>query len=108
VERLVKAVWPTANFGESKLMSTLYEKQMVKHVLNERYFRAIAKIGFHYFQTQFSEYEGRELIFSEIRRFIHDDLGGPINRVNSLVGLRQEALIAQLMEPNSRSHLINV
>ncbi len=55
----------------------------VSFSLTERYFRAVAKIGFHYFLSQFPQYTGQEMKFADIRRYI---LKGDqnVHRVNSL------------------------
>ena len=51
--------------------------------MTDRYYRAITKIGFHYFLTQFPEYTGRESIFRDFREFIGKD--GEIERANAFV-----------------------
>ena len=38
--------------------------------LTERYFRAVAKISFHYFLSQFPHYSGHEPKFDDIRQYI--------------------------------------
>jgi hypothetical protein len=47
-----------------------YGPSVVKFELTSRYFRAIAKIGFHYFLTKFPYFRGDESCFSDIRTFI--------------------------------------
>lgn len=53
VEDLIKRVWPSVTLGESALGSTSYQGAVGSVVLTNRYFRDVAKIGFHYFLTQF-------------------------------------------------------
>ena len=47
-----------------------YGPSTIKIQLTERYFRAIAKIGFHYFLTKMPRFRGDESFFEEIRTFI--------------------------------------
>src|SRR5262249_22124794 len=58
VEDLIKVTWPSVTFGQSSLSSANCEELVVNFQLTERYFRAIAKMGFHYFLTQFPHYSG--------------------------------------------------
>jgi hypothetical protein len=98
LEPLVKAAWPSASFGERALGAKNFEKgAVVKLELTDRYFRAIAKIGFHYFLTQFAAYNGSEPCFSDIRQFIIDDAGGGLGRVNTFIGQRQNPLLGPMM-----------
>jgi hypothetical protein len=73
------------SFGERGLGARNYQGATVKLQLSDRYFRAIAKIGFQYFLTQFPTYVGSESCFAEIRGFIIDDSGGGLDRVNTLL-----------------------
>jgi hypothetical protein len=66
--------------------------------VTDRYFRAMAKSGFHYFLTQFPEYSGSEPCFGGIRNFILDDSGGGLDRVNSFVGIRSPPLLTPMMD----------
>lgn len=45
----------------------------IKVTLTSRYFRAIAKIAFHYFLTKFPQFHGSEDCFSDIRKFISSE-----------------------------------
>lgn len=87
VEKLVKQLWPTFNFDNAKTLSKNYPGARVAFELNDRYARAIAKVGFHYFLTQFTRFSGREPIFDGIREFILKD--GPIGRANDFIRVRQ-------------------
>ena len=87
VERLLKETWPGATFGGGTVGSTMYQGATGTIGLTNRYFRAIAKIGFHYFLTQFPQYAGREPMF---------------DRANEFIGERQDPLIAQMMVPGTR------
>jgi hypothetical protein len=101
VEALIQQAWPSVTFGEGKLGSTSYQGAVGTVVLTNRYFRAVAKIGFHYFLTQFSEYTGREQIFSGIRQFILDETAG-VDSANTFIGKRQHALIGEMLTPGMR------
>ncbi|HEX3682192.1 MAG TPA: hypothetical protein VHU83_06585 [Bryobacteraceae bacterium] len=97
IEPLVRGVWPNIKFAEGELAATSYRAgATVRIELTDRYFRAIAKIGFHYFLTQFPTYSGSEPQFGMIRGFIAD--GGPVSLANEFIGERQHALIGQLRD----------
>lgn len=97
LEPLLKVAFPSVSFGEMASCAANYENgAVVKLELNDRYFRALAKIGFHYFLTQFLTYSGSEPCFSEIRNFIIDD-GGGIDRINTFIGQRQNPLLGPMM-----------
>jgi hypothetical protein len=66
-----------------------YGPSVVKVTLTSRYFRAIAKIGFHYFLTKMPQFRGDESCFSEIRAFIMSDRC-PLEQCKRFVGYRQE------------------
>jgi hypothetical protein len=95
VEPLIKAVWPDVTFSEGELAATSYTQGATIDIeLTDRYFRAIAKMGFHYFLTQFPQYSGAEPLFSEIRRFIFEP--SPVSEANKFIGERQHPLLANL------------
>ena len=62
---------------------TVYGPITVRFTLTDKYFRAIAKIGFHYFLTKFSRFRGDEPCFSEMRDFIVN--GRPLDEINRFV-----------------------
>jgi len=97
LEPLVKAAWPTASLSEKGLGATNYEGAVVELQLTDRYFREIAKIGFHYFLTQLPQYSGSEDCFAAIRGFIIDDARG-LDRVNRFVGVRSKPLLTPMMD----------
>jgi hypothetical protein len=101
VEALIRATWPSVTLGKSSLSSTNYEELVVNFELTERYFRAIAKIGFHYFLTQFPRYYGDEPMFSSLHQYILDG-GGGIDRANEFIGLRQTPLLGEMLDPKAR------
>jgi hypothetical protein len=101
VETLLKETWPAATFAGGTLGSAIYQGAAGTIVLTNRYFRAIAKIGFHYFLTQFPQYSGREPLFKDIREYILDDKGG-VDRANDFIGERQNPLLAQMTVPGAR------
>ena len=75
-------MWPEVTLSEGKLMSNIIERPVAKFVMGERYFRAIAKIGYHYFLTQFPTYSGQEEMFKPIREFVYHDTDKPIAHIN--------------------------
>lgn len=101
VERLIKETWPSATLGEGNLGSTTYQGAVGTVVLTDRYFRAVAKMGFHYFLTQFPEYTGHEPMFSEIRQFILQG-GGGVDRANEFIRERAHALLDEMLTPGVR------
>ena len=103
VEPLLRQAWPAAEFGEGTPGSKIFEGAVGKVELNARYFRAFAKVGFHYFLTQFTNYTGHEPLFSRLRQFISDeDFEGPITRINEFIGVRQHPLLGEMLNPNAR------
>lgn len=66
----------------------------IKFTVNSRYFRAIAKIGFHYFLTKFPRFRGDEPYFSDLRNFIIN--GCPIDEIAQFVTYSQEQFAYQL------------
>jgi hypothetical protein len=79
----------------------MYQGAVGTVVLTNRYFRAIAKIGFHYFLSQFEEYTGHEQMFSDIREFILDETAG-VDRANAFIGKRQNALLVEMLTAGVR------
>jgi len=101
VKPLLKQAWPALRFEEPIRGSTVFEGAAGKFEANARYFRAFAKIGFHYFLTQFSSYIGNEPIFSRLRQFISDD-ATTLASVNDFVGEREHPLLGEMLNPNAR------
>jgi hypothetical protein len=97
VEPLIQAAWPDVKFGEGMTGSSLYERASGKVELTTAYFRAVAKMGFHYFLTQFPEYSGHEEMFSGIRQFIDSD--ADVDQVNQFMGIRQHPLLGAMLVP---------
>jgi hypothetical protein len=79
----------------------MYKGAVGTVVVTPRYFRAVAKIGFHYFLSQFPEYTGREDTFSNIRQFILDETAGA-DRANAFIGKREHALLGEMLTPGIR------
>jgi hypothetical protein len=101
VESLVKGVFPPAQFGEGTLASTSYSNAVIDISITDRYFRALVKMGFHYFLTQFPEFTGREEAFAEIRHFILENDGG-IAAVDNFVKIREHPLLGAMLIPGLR------
>ena len=72
----------------------MYGPLSIKVTVDSRYFRAIAKIGFHYFLTKFPRYRGDEPCFSGIRNFILK--GCPIDEIGRFVTQSREQFVHQL------------
>jgi hypothetical protein len=76
VEQLVRSAlrierqmdWESAALGP-----ILYSPIRVKVSGDARYFRCIAKIGFHYFLTKMTQFRGDDICFAGIRDFIMKD-----------------------------------
>jgi len=96
VESLLKSMSPGISFGPGAAGSRNYSGGAVKFTLTSRYFRAVAKIAFHYFLTQFPALTGEEPMFSELRQFILDDNAG-VDRANEFVGERKLPLIGEML-----------
>jgi hypothetical protein len=97
LEPLFKAAFPSMSFGDTGPGARNYQGAIVKLQLTDRYFRAIAKIGFHYFLTQFLGFTGSEPCFSAIRDFIITDDGGGLDHINEFIGERQNPLLGPMM-----------
>jgi hypothetical protein len=96
VESLLTAMSPGISFGSGTTGSRYYSGGAVKFTLTNRYFRAVAKIAFHYFLTQFPTLSGQEPMFSDLRQFILDDAAG-VDRANEFVGERKLPLIGEML-----------
>ncbi len=94
VKDLIEEAFPTVTFSESIVGSSEFNGSLIGFRLSDRYFRAIAKIGFHYFLTQFPMLSGQESEFDEIRGFIITDTNvAPTPSVNQFVKRRTRQLI---------------
>lgn len=81
----------------------------IKFTVTDRYFRAIAKIGFHYFLTKFPRFWGDEPCFADIRDFIMNDC--PVDKISRFVTESREQFLYQLRAGDRLSawgHLIAV
>jgi hypothetical protein len=87
----------------------IYGPLTIKFTVNDRYFRAVAKIGFHYFLTRFPRFRGDEVCFAEIRNFITN--GCPIDEIGRFVTQSREQFAHQLRASDRLSvwgHLLGV
>jgi hypothetical protein len=90
---LFRQLWPDFPLPDSTKGASMFQGGIIQFQTTSRYFRAIAKIGFHYFLTQFPDYSGHETIFSEIRDFIIDDAPEFLPaRINQFIGVHQSPL----------------
>lgn len=71
-----------------------YGPHTIKFTVTDRYLRAIAKIGFHYFLTKFPRFRGDEPCFDAIRNFIIKDC--PLDDVPNFVTYSREPFVYQL------------
>lgn len=86
---LFKQLWPDQELPESTLGAKKFNGGIIEFQTTDRYFRAIAKIGFHYFLTQFPEFTGHESTFDDIRDFIIEDRGLIPDKVDQFIGIHQ-------------------
>jgi hypothetical protein len=86
----------------------IYGPHTIKFTVTDRYFRAIAKIGFHYFLTKFRRFRGDEPCFADIRNFIIKDCS--LDEVPRFVTYSREPFVYQLRAGDRLSawgHLIS-
>jgi hypothetical protein len=71
-ESLLRTVFEDVHMvsGDDQPDSVTYKNVVITFTVTERYFRALAKIGFHYFLTKMPRFTGAEYIFAEIRNFV--------------------------------------
>lgn len=101
VEKLVRDTSSTtATVTQLGEMSRTYNGGAVTIRLSDRYFRAVAKMGFHYFLTQFPEFSFAESNFAELRQFILEDR--PVVEANRFVRKRNHPLIGEMLTPGTR------
>jgi len=79
----------------------------VQSIITEKYFRAIAKIGFHYFLKQFPRFSGSEREFEPIRKFIKSGIGN----IESFVNFNSGHIIkdfARGLTPKNFMHILAI
>jgi hypothetical protein len=101
VEPLLHATWPETTHDLKGETATTYNGATVDIMLTNRYFRAVAKIAFHYFLTQFPQFTGHEPIFNDIRAYILDE-DHKVERANDYVGERQLPLIGEMLPADTK------
>lgn len=95
---VLTAVWPKLTFGPSyRLGAAKFDGAITEIRVTLRYFQAIAKIGFHYFLTQFPHLNGGEPIFSDIRAFITAP-NGKLRLASDFMGKRRLPLLANMLD----------
>jgi hypothetical protein len=83
--------------------SAIISNPVIKVQVTDFYFRAIAKIGFHYFLSVFNTFYGNESYFSDIRKFIKE--GGLIK--NFVIEEKKPILnFPQNYRPKSWGHVL--
>lgn len=98
-ERIVpvlKQVWPQLTFGDATPGANVLSNIETEVNLTARYFRAIAKIVFHYFLTQFPHLIGGDPCFDEIRNFIISDRS-TLQDAKRLIGKRPAPLLGNMV-----------
>jgi len=87
---LFKELWPDEQLPQTTTGASGFKGGVVQFQTTNRYFRGIAKIGFHYFLTQFPEFTGHETFFDDVRDFIINDTKelSP-DRINRFIGIHR-------------------
>jgi hypothetical protein len=98
-------LWPNERLPQTTVGASGFKGGIVQFQTTNRYFRGVAKIGFHYFLTQFPEFSGHETVFDDLRDFIIDDAKelGP-DRINRFIGIHQYPITPP--SPNLVGHLL--
>jgi hypothetical protein len=81
--------WKSSTVGR-----IVYGPARIKFTVTSRYFRCIAKIGFHYFLTRTTDYRGDESCFDDLREFIANE--GNIEKCTRFITYNQQPLAWQL------------
>ena len=81
-----------------------YSNVVIEFRVTERYFRALAKIGFHHFLTQIHRFRGDEECFKAIREFIMTE--GELSRCDKFVSYVRKSLIFRDMVPVAWGHAV--
>jgi hypothetical protein len=81
-------------WSRSAVGPIVYGPARIKFTVTSRYFRCLAKIGFHYFLTKMQRFRGDEPYFEDIRQFIANE--GNIDKCRSFVSYNQQPLAWQL------------
>jgi hypothetical protein len=72
-----------------------FRDNLITISVTEKYFRCLAKIGFHYFLHRFPEFTGSEECFGPIRDFIMID--GDLSRCNEFVSIISPDAVANML-----------
>jgi hypothetical protein len=87
---LFRELWPNEQLPQTTMGASGFKGGVVQFQTTNRYFRAIAKIGFHYFLTQFPEYTGHEPAFGDLRDFIINDMKElKASIINRFIGIHE-------------------
>jgi hypothetical protein len=81
-----------------------YPGAVITFAITERYFRALAKMGFHFFLSCIPLFRGDEECFREIREFIATE--GPIDRCERFVTTEVRETIYNGLRPANWGHLL--
>jgi hypothetical protein len=96
-------------WNHSTVGPIVYGPARIKFTVTSRYFRCIAKIGFHYFLTKMPNFRGNESCFTNLREFITNE--GDIDKCKPFVNYNQQPLAWQLRNGqrlNTRGHILCV
>jgi hypothetical protein len=81
-----------------------YPGAVITFTVTERYFRALAKIGFHFFLSCLPQFRGDEGCFGEIREFIATE--GSMDRCDRFVTSEVRQTIYNGLRPANWGHLL--
>lgn len=86
-----KTEWARSTVGP-----IVYGPARIKFTVTSRYFRCIAKIGFHYFLTKMPQFRGDESFFDNVRDFVINE--GDVEKCKSFVTYNRQPLAWQLRD----------
>ncbi len=106
VSDLLAALGPdvTVQWEQDQPQPITYPGAVITFTVTERYFRAIAKIGFHCFLSWVPRFRGDEGCFREIRDFIATE--GTIERCDRFVSAQARSVIYLGWRPANWGHLV--
>ena len=95
---LFRELWPGREIPEPRAGANLFRGAVAKFQTTDRYYRAIAKMAFHYFLTQFPYYSGHEPIIDDIRAFIVNDSQAAVDNtlINDFINVYSAPLVPSL------------
>jgi hypothetical protein len=106
VRHLMASLGPDVNvqWDDDHPLAITYPGAVITFTVTERYFRAIAKIGFHCFLGWVPRFRGDEDCFRDIREFIKTE--GTIERCDRFVSAQSQSVIYRGWRPANWGHLV--